>query len=415
MPRFITQEFTVSYSFPVLFGRSVFTESSELLASLLNDSEDSAHRLLAFVDAGVLKARPDLSCQIEAWARRHSDRLTLAAPPFIVRGGESCKNDPAAVNLVREQIAAHHLCRHSFVLALGGGAVLDAVGFAAATAHRGVRLIRLPTTVLAQNDAGVGVKNGINFHGRKNFIGTFAPPFAVVNDFDFLDSLPARDLRSGIAEAVKVALIKDRAFFNSLFAARHRLAAFEPKSMESMIIRCAELHLEHICGQGDPFESGSARPLDFGHWSAHKLEEITVGAVKHGEAVAIGIALDSLYGRQIGFIRKRQLDAILTLLTDLGLPTYHPALAKLDVREAFNEFQEHLGGPLCITLLTGLGSKKEVFALDAGLMHRCIDWLAARSARQHGTAGRSAEAALRIREGKKAEPLPAAFMGVAQG
>jgi 3-dehydroquinate synthase len=233
----------------------------------------------------------------------------------------------------------------------------------------------MPTTVLAQNDAGVGVKNGINGYGRKNFFGTFAPPFAVINDFDFLNSLSPRDLRAGIVEAVKVALIQDQAFFNDLYRERQQLAVFAPDVMENMIVRCAALHIKHIGTQGDPFETGSARPLDFGHWSAHKLEELTENAINHGEAVAVGLALDSLYSFHKGLIRKTELDRILTLLEDLRLALYHPALRELDVKGALEDFQEHLGGDLTITLPVGIGRKKEVHDIDERLMYRCIGML----------------------------------------
>jgi 3-dehydroquinate synthase len=377
MHRTIEQEFVVRYSFPVSFTRNVFDPANPLLASVIAGAGPEHHRLLVFIDSGVLDGLPDLMRRIETYVSGHGDCLRLAAPPFVIRGGEQCKNDPAVLEGIQERIAAHHLCRQSFVLAIGGGAVLDTVGYGAATAHRGVRLIRLPTTVLGQNDAGVGVKNGINGFGRKNFLGTFAPPFAVIDDFAFLDTLPDRDRRAGIVEAVKVALIKNRGFFDFLFEARHRLAAFAGQETERMIVRCAELHLAHITGQGDPFEFGSARPLDFGHWSAHKLEELTNGEVRHGEAVAMGIALDALYCRESGMIRQPELDAILTLLRDLGLALYHPALADLDVAAALREFQEHLGGPLHLTLLTGIGRKKEVHAIDYQRMRRCVGRLAA--------------------------------------
>jgi len=307
--------------------------------------------------------------------------MELCGPVLPVPGGEKCKSEPHVVETILKQIQEYHLCRHSFVLAIGGGAVLDAVGYAAAVAHRGLRLIRMPTTVLGQNDAGVGVKNGINAFGRKNFVGTFAPPFAVINDFDFLDTLPPQDLRAGMAEAVKVALIMDRQFFNSLFSRRFDLAAFRQRPMEEMIVRCAALHMNHIGTGGDPFETGSARPLDFGHWSAHKLEEITGGLVGHGEAVAIGIALDSLYSYRLKMIEESELHRIFMLLADLGLPLYHPALAALDIGCALGEFREHLGGEPAITLLTGIGRKKEVDRIDTALMARCIDEL-----RQHAGA-----------------------------
>jgi len=378
MLQMIEQEFTVRYSFPVHFSRGVFNSGNPLLAELLHNAGPKRHRVLTFIDSGVTNHCPELGSRIEHYAGMHNDIMELAAPLIIIPGGEQCKNNQAALELVHARIEENHLCRQSFVLAIGGGAVLDVVGYGAATAHRGMRLIRMPTTVLAQNDAGVGVKNGINRRGRKNFLGTFAPPYAVINDFDFLNTLAPRDLRAGIVEAVKVALIKDADYFNILYRTRDGLAAFDRSAMENMIYRCAELHIEHISTKGDPFETGSARPLDFGHWSAHKIEELTNNTINHGEAVAIGIALDSLYSCYCGMISKIELDRILTLLEDLHLHLYHPILAHMDVPGALGEFQEHLGGDLTITLPAGIGNGIEVHDIDVVLMNRCIEMLAER-------------------------------------
>jgi 3-dehydroquinate synthase len=280
------------------------------------------------------------------------------------------------MNRVASLIDKNRMCRHSFILAIGGGAVLDATGFAAGIAHRGIRLIRMPTTTLAQNDAGVGVKNGINAFGRKNFLGSFTPPFAVINDFEFLKTLPRRYLRAGLVEAVKVALIKDRSFFDFLFRNRARLALFEPRVIEKAITRCAGLHLDHIATSGDPFEFGSSRPLDFGHWSAHKLEEMTNGRLNHGEAVAIGIALDSIYSHAVGYLSKDELGKILTILKDIGFVLYHPALSRMRIESALREFQEHLGGELTIPLLKGIGEKIEVHEIQTSMIGQGVRSLA---------------------------------------
>ncbi|TKB28348.1 3-dehydroquinate synthase [Desulfopila sp. IMCC35006] len=373
----LEQQFSIHFSFPVIFDRDIFQPENQQFASVLLRGGQKCHRVLCFIDSGVLRAHPSLPQQIGHYAEAHSALMQLCGPVETIQGGESCKNEPAVIDKIMRCVQKYHMCRHSFILAIGGGAVLDAVGYGAAIAHRGLRLLRMPTTVLGQNDAGVGVKNGVNGLGRKNFIGTFAPPFAVINDFGFLDSLSPRELRAGMAEAVKVALIKDRAFFSSLFEQRFDLASFARGPMEEMIYRCAALHMQHIGTGGDPFELGSARPLDFGHWSAHTLEEMTSGLVHHGEAVAIGLALDSLYSCYSGMIEEDELRRIFTLIVDLGLPLYHPALAELDVEGALDSFREHLGGKMAITLLTGIGSKKEVDRIDAVLMGRCIDELMA--------------------------------------
>jgi 3-dehydroquinate synthase len=375
--KIIQQSFSVPYSFPVIFTRDAFGAQNPALCQAVSNSGRKCNRALIVIDANVVNANPLLPEKIEKYAAHHDGIFEFADSPFIVRGGEICKNEPVEVGKIHALVEKHRLCRHSFILAIGGGAVLDTAGYAAATAHRGIRLIRMPATTLAQNDAGVGVKNGINAYGRKNYIGTFTPPHAVINDFDFLDTLPDRDKRAGIAEAVKVALIKDRRFFDFLYQKRHNLANFEHEVMEAMIIRCAELHIEHIRG-GDPFEYGAARPLDFGHWSAHKLEKLTGGDVKHGEAVAIGVALDSLYSYEIGNITEIDAKKILITLEDIGFDLHHWSLGWMDIDKALAEFQEHLGGELTITLLKGIGKKEEVNRIDNAVMKKCIGILSAR-------------------------------------
>jgi 3-dehydroquinate synthase len=372
----IQQSFRVEYRYPVVFTRHVFAPGNDSLGRVLVRHEPGPHKLLPVIDAGVLGANPELPARIEDFAKRNATLVTLVGDPLVVPGGEACKHTPHEVETFHSLVARHALCRKSFALVIGGGAVLDAIGFAAATAHRGIRLVRMPTTTLAQNDAGIGVKNAVNFAGRKNFVGSFAPPYAVVNDFAFLDTLAPRDLRAGLAEAIKVALIKDSGFFEGLHENRRALADGASDALEASIIRCAELHLEHIRTAGDPFEFGSARPLDFGHWAAHKLEELSHGDLRHGEAVAIGVAVDSLYSLRCGLIDSTQCRRILGLLSDLGFELAHPSLADLDIDRALGDFREHLGGELCITLLDGIGRGVEVHRIDLGVMQACVDALA---------------------------------------
>lgn len=370
----IDQTFEVCYSYPVCFTRRALEPANPVLADLMRrtTAQGAKARVLFAVDAGLAEARPDVPRAIERYVLAHGDTLELLRPAWLVRGGEAAKHQLHEVDALYAFARDFGLCRHSYVVAIGGGAMLDAVGFAAATVHRGVRLIRLPSTVLGQNDAGVGVKNAVNWHGRKNFVGTFVPPFAVVNDFDLLASAPAADRRAGIAEAVKVALIRDREFFTQLQRQRFELADLAPRAMEPMIVRCAQLHLAQIRNSGDPFERGSARPLDFGHWSAHKLEEISGHRLRHGEAVAIGIALDVLYSRRIGMLDDASAQAVLTTLRDIGFVLDDPALDDLDVARALNEFREHLGGRLCITLLKRIGEGIEVDHIDTAAMLGCV-------------------------------------------
>ncbi len=379
--RTIQQEFQIRYSYPVIFTRDAFGNANRALIEALQRSGKAPNRVLAVIDSGLVQRSPGLPQKIASYAGFHKNIIDLVSLPHLMTGGEACKKNPAEAEKLQSLIERHNLCRHSFVLAVGGGAVLDVAGFAAATAHRGIRLIRVPTTTLSQNDGGVGVKNGINAFGRKNFLGTFAVPFAVVNDFDFLKTLSIRDLRAGFAEAVKVALIKDRAFFEFLWESRKALASFEAAVVERMVITCAGLHLDHIAGCGDPFEFGSSRPLDFGHWSAHKLEERTSGEINHGEAVAVGMALDALYCHKAGYLGGEEAGRILTLLEDMGFTLFHSRLGEMDIETAMREFQEHLGGELTIPLLKGIGEKFDVHEIDTAMMNECVGALGRRQTR----------------------------------
>jgi len=380
------QRFTVAYEYPVVFTEGLFRPDNPVLARTLARLEpDRRHRCLVFVDEGLLAVRPGLAREIEVYARHHARTIELVAPPLTVPGGEKIKNDLFHIEWMMGLVYDHRLDRHSFILAVGGGAVLDAVGLVAATSHRGIRLVRVPTTVLAQNDSGVGVKNAVNLRGSKNFVGTFAPPFAVLNDLDFVDLLPARDKVAGMAEAVKVALIRDADFFHWLERQALALAAFDRPAMAFMIRRCAELHMHQIAHGGDPFETGSARPLDFGHWAAHKLESLTRHHLRHGEAVAIGIALDTRYSVLAGLLEPGAEERVCALLELLGFRLWSPALEArtaeggLAVLAGLQEFREHLGGELTVTLLEAIGRGVEVHAIDESLVVEAIRWLAERA------------------------------------
>ena len=367
----IKQAFDVRYEYSVHFTRGVFDKKNLLLRNCIQRQQNNPSRVLFVVDSGVHQTNPNLVASIQAYAKKHRDKLISVDKPWVVTGGEASKNSQDIPETLYKLSQQKNICRHSYVVAIGGGAVIDAVGYAAATAHRGIKLIRMPTTVLGQNDAGVGVKNAVNWGGRKNFVGTFVPPYAVINDFSLLDNLPEREKIAGIAEAVKVALISDRTFFNFLYRNRVHLSKLQSHVFEKMIIRCAELHLQHIRESGDPFERGSARPLDFGHWVAHCLEQMTDGELRHGEAVAIGIALDTLYSNKIGLLQMSDARTVVNTLNDIGLPTYHPALAKLNIKAALEEFREHLGGELCITLLKAIGQRVELNTINTGIMSDC--------------------------------------------
>lgn len=380
------QRFAVEFDYPVIFTRDVFGANFPLfLEALGSPGKQNRRRALFFVDRGVDAHHAELTAHIGAAFDRHADRLELVKPPHVVPGGEAIKNDYRLTMEIVDTILEYRLCRHSYVVAIGGGAVLDAVGFAASIVHRGLRVVRLPTTVLSQNDGGVGVKNGMNLHGGKNTIGTFHPPHAVINDFDFLSTLSFRDWIGGVAEAFKVALIKDADFFRYLCAHAADFRRRDQRIMEELIVRCAERHLEHICSSGDAFELGRARPLDFGHWAAHKLESMSGYRVGHGEAVAVGLALDSLYAVEHGWLAPDEAEALLAGLRETGFPLWHEELDRRlgdgtpELFGGLDDFQEHLGGELCVTFPKGLGRKHEVHEIDRDVMRKALATLKKRA------------------------------------
>lgn len=374
----IVQKVEVSFRYPVHFTRGLFRTDNPLLAQTLlgSGNEPGPKKVLVVVDEGVTQHHPDLSAHISAYLTAQPG-LELVSAPLTVTGGEAVKNQPETILKLQRAVNAHNVDRHAYILAVGGGAVLDAVGYAAATSHRGVRLVRIPTTVLSQNDSAVGVKNGVNAFGKKNFLGTFTPPYAVLNDLNFLITLEQRDWVGGLSEAVKVALLKDAAFFAFLEGNAGTLRARDPLAMAHAVHRCAELHLEHIATSGDAFEFGSSRPLDFGHWAAHKLEAMSSYRLRHGEAVAIGIALDATYAHLSGMLSEHDWKRITGVFGALGLATYTPELGDIEsVIQGLEEFREHLGGELTIMLLEGIGQGVEVHKMDREKIVRAAEILA---------------------------------------
>lgn len=366
-------DFEVKFCHRLRFTHDVFESSCNTLASVLESSEGRPARVQFWLDEQVANANPDLKQKIHSFCARHSGQFEAIGNIQTVPGGETVKND---VHIVERMLKVFHhadLDRRSYVVAIGGGAVLDAVGFAAAIAHRGIRLVRLPTTTLAQCDSGVGVKNSINLFQKKNWVGTFAVPWAVINDQTLLSTLGDRDYKCGFSEAVKVSLLKDAKLFQFICEHGAQIVKREPAAW-SVLEQSAKWHLQHITMGGDPFEMLEARPLDYGHWSAHKLEAMTNFDLRHGEAVAIGVAVDTVYSSLAHGLSASDADRVLDCLSGLGLLMDHPSLQRQD--ELFNgleEFRQHLGGRLTVTMLDGIGKPINVHSIDHDLMRQALD------------------------------------------
>lgn len=375
----LRQVFDIRFEYKVFFTTRLFDATNDVFRSFIRErSTPGVTRKVLFVlDSGLLEHHPSLVQDIKKYLTGEPD-IRLIEEMILLPGGEVTKNNEAYFRQIIEAVNTHGIDRHSYLVAVGGGSVLDVAGYAAAVAHRGIRHIRVPTTVLSQNDSGVGVKNGINFFNKKNFLGSFTPPVAVFNDSHFLTTLNDAEWRSGISEAVKVSLIKDAAFFEWLETNAEKMVARDMAAMQYQIKRCAELHLQHIASK-DPFETGSSRPLDFGHWSAHKLEQLSNFTIRHGEAVAIGIALDTVYSFMSGMLSEAAMKRVLGVIRKLGFPLTDPLLEVTDERspllEGLNEFREHLGGRLTIMLLRDIGKGEEVHEIDPALVRKASEWI----------------------------------------
>ena len=369
--------FNVTFRHRVLFERDAL-RTGTALANVLSSADEAPVATLAVLDDGLVHAAPEVPGLVEDWFRRHQTIATLAAGPIVLPGSERAKQGTGpVVDPVVEAIRQAGLCRHSCVLGIGGGALLDAVGLAASLAHRGVRLIRMPTTTLAQGDAGIGVKNGVNIPGvtgGKNLMGTFAVPSGVVNDPTLLTTLDDTHWRGGLAEAIKVALVKDHVLLDTVEANADALARRDLHCMEHVLKATAELHLRHITDGGDPFESELARPLDFGHWAAHELESRSDWAVPHGEAVAMGMIVDLQVGEAMGLTDAGTADRVESLLRQLGfLQAPCGNVTTSDLLAGLEHFRQHLGGRLTICMIQSPGSSIDVHTVDMDTAASALD------------------------------------------
>ena len=378
MPEGNDRSVDISFAVPFVHRLRVTDEVAEQdfdqLLGVLDPGDSGPAKVLLVAEAPIGKSTPRID-QIQT-RLSDSEPVNLVTPCVWVDGGEPVKNSSDMVRHILRLINDHDLDRRSYVIAIGGGAMLDAVGYAAAIAHRGIRLVRLPTTTLAQADSGVGVKNAINYFGKKNWVGTFAVPWAVINDCGLLETLPDRDFHVGFSEAVKVALLKDRDEFDWLCRHADQIQQREMKVANRAIHHSCLLHIRHITEGGDPFEMLEARPLDFGHWSAHKLEPITDYEIRHGEAVAIGVAIDCFYSSlKLGFPRTDVL-RVCDCLQTIGMKLWHSGLEPVDrLLQGLEEFRQHLGGRLTITMLRGVGDPVNVHEIDTQAMAQAIGQL----------------------------------------
>jgi len=340
--------------------RDVFSPRNPDLACLLRRREpDARQRAFFLVDAGVAAARPDVCAAIEGYARAHSATLVLAGAPLIVEGGELCKARREVCDWIRARLTGAGIDARSHVVIVGGGSLLDAAGFAAATLHGGVRVTRVPTTLAAQVGAAWSSDCAVHACGRRDWMRAVQTPFAVALDPRWLASLPLEERRAGLAEAMRLALVCEPRLFHWICDRAQALAAFERRSIEALTRWCARLQCERL-GAGEARAAIGGRAAGFGRWAEYGLRALapeTDGSV----AAAVGVAVDVLLSVVLTGLPPETAKAALETLAALGLPLWHEALGESDeearpaLLAGLAELRDREGGAPSIPLLQALG------------------------------------------------------------
>jgi 3-dehydroquinate synthase len=324
---------------PLWVGRNILPT----LPSLIESSRYS--RVLVVGDYGA-----------QAIAAHIAEALKLSQDSTLVlKGGEECKSI-GEVAEVWSFFAGQKLDRKGLVIGVGGGAVTDMVGFAAATYMRGIAFVAVPTTLLAQVDASIGGKTGINFSGVKNLIGAITQPVGVLIDVAVLKTLPAREIRSGFAEIIKHGLIADRGYFAHVTS--RECSSWSEEELVDIVFRSCEIKSSVV--EQDPLEQGLRKALNFGHTLGHALEAHSLKAgipLTHGEAISIGMNAACFISRKMNRLSEEMQLTCVAGITRAGLPVTLPtAIPKERLIELLTLDKKNVGGTSRWTLLSGIGS-----------------------------------------------------------
>ncbi len=294
-------------------------------------------RRLVFLDSGLPESWPD---QFRAYFCAHSITPTIR----IVPGGERCKTLDT-VRLLLEEMHSFDVDRRlEPVIVVGGGALLDAAGFAASIYRRGVPFIRVPTTLLAYVDASVGIKTGVNFGSGKNLVGAFSAPKLVLLDRRFFASLPPAEIASGMGEVLKLALGCDPDLFTLLenFVHRDQDSSFESAIGTEILHRSISVMLKQL--DDNFYEQDLCRAVDLGHTFSQAFELHAQPGLRHGEAVALDLNLSAILSAQRGLLSDAELDRLVALTIALGLPTTVPEVDPELIWGSLVERTQHRAG-----------------------------------------------------------------------
>ena len=293
------------------------------------------------------------------------DRISCLGIP----AGEAQKNLRTVELLYREMVRAG-LDRKSLVVALGGGVVGDVVGFAAATYMRGLPFMQIPTTIVAQVDSSIGGKTGVDLPQGKNLVGAFHQPLAVVADPETLRTLPAREVRAGLAEVVKHGVIRDAAYFALLEECGSGLLEMTNATAEEVILRSVQIKAKVV--SADERESGLRAILNFGHTAGHALEVVTgYEKYSHGEAVAVGMVVAAWLGEHVGLCDDTVPIRVIALLDAIGLPTT-AGVSAAAVIEAMSRDKKAVGGAVRFVLPRRIGEVAVVSDVPASALREAL-------------------------------------------
>ena len=372
-------ELSARAGFAVRFSRDCLSASNPDLADLLRGREPfRRQRVLFVIDAGLAALQPRVADHAAAYVAAHKANLVSAGAPILIEGGEGVKSRPEICDWLRARFFGAGLDGQAHLVVVGGGAVLDTVGYAAATMRRAPRVTRIPTTLLAQASGALSPRCSVNALGRKDALSAFCPPFAVLLDAKWLASLTEREKRAGLAEITRTALAADADFFHWIADHARALGAFERRTLETAARWSARLHWESLA-ESDPFDAGKAMPLDFGRWAALRLEAEAGGDLLHGEAAAVGASVDLLLSVLLTGLPPESARAALEVLAGFGLPLWHDALGEADddgapaLLSALAEYSA--AGSPSVPLLRAAGRPEPCIAVNAEATAAAIEAL----------------------------------------
>lgn len=291
---------------------------------------------------------------------------------IIIPAGERFKT-LRSVTKIYDGLLDMKMDRRGVVVALGGGVIGDMAGFAAATYMRGIDFVQVPTTLLAQVDASVGGKTGVDLPRGKNLVGAFHQPRAVIMDIQTLGTLPVRELRSGFAEVIKHGIIYDRQYFDYIDGNAANLLARDMSKLEYAVCRSVEIKRDVV--EKDERESGIRAILNYGHTVGHAIEVLSgYGKYRHGEASSIGMVTEALLAEDSSLAEPGIATKIAAVLTKLRLPvSFDASLETKDIVRAIELDKKTMGGAIRMALPVKLGECRVVSNIDRDMLAKAIE------------------------------------------